>query len=844
MKFWAYSLRGLWRRPSRTVLTVTGIIIGVAAVVSVSLATETTRVAYREMFAAAGGRASLEVVALGEGGFSPEVAEELEGVSGVEAAVPGAQANVAVVAEGVRAQVLLVGVDTARTGGAEDYEVVEGTGLGSLSGGQVLMVSGFAEGLGKGVGDRIRLLSPGGLVDVEIVGLISPRGIAAFNGGAVAVTSLGEAQRLLSLGANVDTVKVILGEGADEPAVREKVAALLPQGLRVQTPASRGDIARMSMLSAQSGLDSLSALAVVAGAFVILNAFLMNLGERKTEIGLLRSLGMERGQVTRLLLRETLLMSVVGTLLGLAAGLGGAAVLVLGMEKLLGVSLPSLHITWNPFITGLVLGPGLALAATVVPARRAGRASPLEGIRSRGEREDRQSVRRWPAYTGLVLLLVSAGMGVGLVSGRVPGDLGPLLLVGLLVGCVMAIPLVQGPLIRWGGELVARAFGVEGRLALLQLDRQRTRTGLTVGVMFVAVAVAVSMGSSMVANVRDVGEWYERTIVGDYFIRAAMPETGTNRAAGLPLELGEELRDITGVKQVHPFVFLPSSVDEKNSSAGDVVVLARTFSPDRPLPLDLAEGTEAEVLDSLLSGDAVVGTALAQRLGVVPGDEITLHTRIGPTPLRVAGTVTEYTAGGSAVYLDWERATELFDIRRADTFMVSVKEDYVGRVGADLDRLVERKGLLLQTLSDFRVLVDEMIQGVMAFLWLLLALIFVVASLGIINTLTMNVLEQRRDLGLLRALGMTRGRLRRMVFAQAGVVAVASVVPGLVLGVAMAFLLNRGTNAVLGQPVAFRLEPMVLLGAFVVALVMSGIAAYFPARRAGALDIVQTLHYE
>src|SRR5660398_213462 len=98
--------QGTMAPPSRTVLTVTGIIIGVAAVVSVSLATETTRVAYREMFAAAGGRASLEVVALGEGGFSPEVAEELEGVSGVEAAVPGAQANVAVVAEGVRAQVL------------------------------------------------------------------------------------------------------------------------------------------------------------------------------------------------------------------------------------------------------------------------------------------------------------------------------------------------------------------------------------------------------------------------------------------------------------------------------------------------------------------------------------------------------------------------------------------------------------------------------------------------------------------------------------------------------------------------------------------------------------------
>ena len=165
-------------------------------------------------------------------------------------------------------------------------------------------------------------------------------------------------------------------------------------------------------------------------------------------------------------------------------------------------------------------------------------------------------------------------------------------------------------------------------------------------------------------------------------------------------------------------------------------------------------------------------------------------------------------------------------------------------LGAALREYTDRQGLLLQSSADLRTFIQQQIDGVVGALWLLVALIFVVAALGISNTLSMNVLEQTRELGLLRAVAMTRRQVRKLIVAQALAIVAIALPPGLVVGMAMGWLLQRGSNVVSGQPVVYQIQPAVVIGSVVVAVVFSVLAAYLPARRAANLRIIQALQYE
>ena len=824
-----------------------GIVIGVMAVVSVSVSSSSARSAYERMFAAVGGKAALEVVAQGQGGFDPAIAATIEDVAGVAAAVPAIQTQTALVTDTGRTDLLVLGVDPERDALVHDYELAGGELLSPSPGsvasaspaaaaGGLLLGAEFARSQGLKPGDTAHLLTSTGPAQAPVRGLLAARGVAVFNGGAVGVMRLADVQRLFGFGDQVNTVQVVVRKGADETAVRDAIAAQLPPGLAVQTPASRGNLARASFAATESGLSSLSALALVAGAFIILNTFLMSMGERRRELAMLRALGTTRGQLSWLVLREALVTACIGTAIGLPLGLLASAGLSRALGGLLGVELPALELTPAPFVTGAVLGPVLALAATYVPARRVGRAAPLEGLAGDGERT---RPRRATAYIGLALAAAMLVVAALFIVGRVPSSVVSPAFAALLVGLVMALPLVVGGLSRLAGWILRPLLGAEGNLALRHMARHGSRTYLTVGVLFVAVVVAVSLGGNMVNNIDDTGDWYRRTVVGDYFVRGVMPDIGTVRAAALPSGLGAEIAALPGVDRVDTMRFLAGEAEGRQAT-----IITRSFASDRPLPLDLQTGDPDQVLRGLLAGEVVLGTGLARATGLGVGDQVSLATREGPRKVRVAGTATEYSTGGMALYLDWAQAASLLDVQGVDLFLVAAKPDQADSLGAVLREYTDRQGLLLQSSADLRTFIQRQIDGVVGALWLLVALIFVVAALGIANTLSMSVLEQTRELGLLRAVAMTRRQVRKLIVAQALAIVAIALPPGLAVGMAMGWLLQRGSNVVSGQPVVYQIQPAVVIGSVLVAVVFSVLAAYLPARRAANLRIIQALQYE
>jgi len=418
-----------------------------------------------------------------------------------------------------------------------------------------------------------------------------------------------------------------------------------------------------------------------------------------------------------------------------------------------------------------------------------------------------------------------------------------------LLSCVLALPPLVGMLLKLFAFLLKQPLGMEGTLALHTLLGKRTRTSLTAGVLCLAVAVAIAFGHSLLNTLGDLRTWYGRTIVADFLVRGSMPDSSFVLAAGLPEQLAEEIAGLEGILAVDKIAFVPmqcqmAGAGEPCSTAfgcarpggQQVLVLARTFTLGQPLPLDIREGQAAAVREGLLRGEVVVATSLAQQLNRGLGDSVMLETLRGPVSLRIAGTANEYAVGGQALYLEWNAARRLLDLNGVHVFLITARPGATAALADALRSFCGRHQLLLQSYAEVRDFIDRLLARVAGMLWVLLALTFVVASLGVVNTLTMNVLEQTHDLAVLRALGMKRCQVRRVVLAQAFLTSLTSLVPGSAAGVLLAYLLNRSSNYLHGHQVAFRVDWVLVCGCCIMALVIGVVAALIPAQRAGKVS--------
>jgi putative ABC transport system permease protein len=277
---------------------------------------------------------------------------------------------------------------------------------------------------------------------------------------------------------------------------------------------------------------------------------------------------------------------------------------------------------------------------------------------------------------------------------------------------------------------------------------------------------------------------------------------------------------------VDRIAFVPGRVNGESA-----LVLARTFLPGGPLPLDLQDGEPAAVLAGLRRGEVVLGTGLARRLGVARGGRVQLATRHGLRDCTVAGVAREFAAGGSALYLNWEQGRDLLGLTGPHALLVRLPDGDRGGTEAALREFCDRRRLLLESNAHLARQIDRLVARAAAALWALLALAFLVTGLGLLNTLTVNLAEQARDFDLLRTLGLTRRSVRRLVLVQALLLGGASQLPGLAAGLALAWFMRcvepgGAGNTTVGP------DPVVLIGTPVVALTVTLLASVGPARRA------------
>ncbi|HUG71317.1 MAG TPA: FtsX-like permease family protein [Pirellulaceae bacterium] len=830
-----FSLREVSSRPVRTLLTILSIVIAVGAVVSVSIATTTTRVAQQNMFSAVTGRAALEVVAEGGGSFPVTIANEIDQLHGVQA-VPLIRRYTIIYLTDRKVKAQVMGIVPERDQLVRDYEVVSGRMFSA--GTEVALDATFARSLRLQVGDTVKMLTRGGMKTSEIVGLVKPRSGSAVSEGGLLYMSLGLAQSRFKLGAEIDAVQIVLDEAAEVETTQAEVASHLPVGLVVRQPNMRSRLAEETMLATEQGLQLATAFALVIAAFIIFNTFQMTVGERRRQLGILRAIGATRRQVMFLILREGLLIGLIGMILGGAVGYAGARVLARATAKLLQTPMPEAEVTIVPFVLAAVFGLGISVIATLIPARRAGKLSPSEAMRvvAAGEIE---APRLWNLILGAVVVGIGAIGLTGCILGWFPIVVSVDSVVVVLVGLVFLLPAGLPAATGFVLLLLRPWLGVEGRLARRQLLRHPGRTTMTIGVLFIAISTGVGLANTIVDNVRDVKQWYQQAIVGDFFVRAMMPDMATGQAADMPEGLDREIKAIRGVEGLDTIRFVQAT-----SAGNSVIIVVREFTEDKQDYFDLVDGENEEVLQGISAGKVVLGSVLAQRTGLGRGDTIPLETREGEKQLSIVGTTNDYIGGGLTIYMHRNAAKELLAVEGVDAYIIQASSDRLAAVESSLQKLCDERGLLLQSYAELVQFIERMMDGVIGSLWALLALGFVIAAFGLVNTLAMNILEQTRELGVLRVVAMTRSQVRRTILAQAIMMGLIGLAPGTILGLAVAYFINLATLPTTGHVVLFVFRPWLLVISFSLALLIVLVAAWIPAERAARLKLTDALQYE
>lgn len=842
-----YSRRALLSRPGRTILTLLSIVIGVTSVVSVTIVADTTREAYKTMFATVKGRASLEVRASNSGPFSAEIVDKIAAVRGVTAAVPTVKKDSATTIgegdESTRVRLQVLGVDPEKDHLIRDLEVVEGRFV--KSGDEVMLEADFATQMGLKVGDSIGMTTTKSLPDDEwgpkpmnLVGLVRSKGAEALLQTGLVFMPLERAQLRFFERGKINAVQIVTERGADEEAVRAAVAQVLPAGLEVLPPSDSAQMLQQTLLSTNQGLRLTTGFSLLLAGFIILNTFLMNVGERRRHLAITRAIGATRRQLASMLIGEAFLLGLFGTVIGIGVGLLAAHYLNMGLSRLLDVSLPAMQLSIWPFLWAVVFGFVVSFVGALVPALRVIKVSPLEGM----SRTSTRDFSRPPAIhilIGAVVAIVSALLIYGGTVGYLPIIVPTFAALSLHLGIVLVFPVVLAPLSTAVDSLLVMLSRAERSLALKQLLRHRGRTSLTVGVLFIAGSIGVAMASAILDNVQDLNDWRDSVIIGDYYVRAMIPDMATGKSADLPEELGPELEKVPHIAHLDRVKFTDGQIGDQN-----VMIIARDFRDRAKLPLALRKGDPNTVREKLASGEALVSSILEQKLGLKVGDTIELGSETGKRPFRICGTVNEYMVGGLAVYFDWQVAVKELGISGVDGYAVRVQEGRHAEVEAALAGLCKKYGVLLNSKADISRSIARMSNGISGLNWGLVGMGFVVAAFGVVNTLSMNVLEQTRELGLLRIVAMTKRQVRRTIVAQAVIIGAVGLLPGVIFGYGVAYMMNMAMEPSFGRDIQFHQRPVMVLVTFSVALLITLLSAWIPARRAASVDLATALHYE
>ncbi len=664
-------------------------------------------------------------------------------------------------------------------------------------------------------------------------------GTAEYGNGSLAGASLvilrtSYAQQLFVGGRNqFQEIWLTAPDGTSQQELRDQVAAHLPKSLEAVTgdraAKESGDAIQKALGFITTFLLVFAVVALIVGSFIIVNTFSILVTQRARELALLRAIGARRGQVTGSVLFEALIMGVLGSTVGLGLGIA-LAWAIRWVFSSRGIALgDGLVFRERTVITAYVVGVLMTLLAAYLPARRAGNVPPVAAMREETSPTATSSLRM--ITLGLSLLLaggLAVWWGIANPFGQSIRWMGAGI-AALVLGSALAAPVLGWPIIRVFGAVTSIGRGAVGPMAERNAVRNPTRTAATASALMIGITLVTMISILGSSASTSIDRQINRDFAGDFVIA---------NAVGVPFstQVAAQARTVPNVQEVAQFrqgIFLVN-YEPTFVTAFDPVRLARIKPPE------MLDGT----FRGLGTRDILVSDTQSESANLYVGDTLDLRANSGGAAYRVVG-IFRSSAMFSANYLISLASAQALHVDLNDSF------DYIkvapgvppATVLPGLQKLVANQPLVsvkdqAQFAADRRAPIDQLLNLIYA----LLGLAVVIAVLGIVNTLALSIVERTREIGLLRAVGLSRRQLRRLIRLESVVIALVGAGLGVLLGLVAGVVLQK---ALANQGIDTLAVPRVRLIVFVVLAMLVGVlAAWWPGRRAAALDVLRAIGTE
>jgi putative ABC transport system permease protein len=843
-------MKSLLARKLRLLLTALAVVLGVGFVVGTLILTDTLSRAFDQAFATTAEGA--DVVVRGASAFDPgfadpgggafeeqppvpeDLLEAVERVDGVAAAAGDVAGYAQLIDPDTGEPIETMGAPTIGMSWnpvAGALEVRSGDAPGTD---EVAVDASTAERFDLRIGQRVEVILVGPTREFTISGTVGIGELEGFGGGTLSVFETVTAQEAFDRVGEFDAVTVAGEEDVSVAALRAAIQQVLPDGYEAVSAstvaAETADEIEEGLGFFRTGLLVFAFVSLFVGVFIIFNTFNIIVTQRTRELGLLRALGASRRQVQVSVLTEAVVIGLVASVVGIGLGL----VLSYGLRELLdafGAGLPRTAAVILPrtLVVGVAIGTLVTVVAGVAPARRASRVSPIEALRE-VEGGPTASLRRRIIVGGVVTMVGVVALLYGLFGG--PSDAALIVGVGAaltFIGVATLSPLVARPIAGLIGAPI-RGMGFAGRLGRENAMRNPRRTASTAAALMIGLGlvtfVAVFADSLKASSEAALDE----AIRSDFILSSGgfaplSPQVAEDLAARPEVAVASATR--LGLIRVGGGTDFVTAIDP--ATFGDVT------------SLDFAEGS----LASLAEDDMVaVLDDVAESHGWALGDRIDLRfARTGTKGFTVGGLYEDPQILGNYA-MSFANFEENF-AQRLDTYVLvklalGVSAEEGRRVLEDATESFPNVDV--QDQAGFKEQQEEIIDQLLAMVQVLLLLAIVIALFGIVNTLGLSVYERVRELGLLRAVGMSRGQVRRMIRSEAVIIAVLGGLLGAAIGVLFGWAM-QGALASLGVD---RLRvPFGLIVVYLIAAGLAGVvAAIWPARRAARLNVLEAIAYE
>ncbi len=841
-----------WRlHKLRLVLTVAGIALGVAVFFAIRTNNTSLVTSLRSTIEKLAGRSTLQIVA-GEAGFSRDILERVRSTPGVALAEPVTE-TVAKISGGGDERILILGLDTE-----SDLELYKGTvdeesliirnPLAFTSRKDSIAVTrGFANRHSLREGDKFTIIVQSGPRDVTVRGIFGESGIGEIYSGAVAVMDIYSAQEMFGRGDHIDRIDVANSPETDVATIQHSFETWLPSGLKAVRPDLRGESLENAVNSLNYGLTIMSFLALTISIFIIYNSFSVSVSQRWKEIGVLRAIGVERQQIAIMFMFEAMLLGVIGSVVGVAAGFGLAKLSLRFVgdvtASFYGFAPVSAGLDFNVVFALQAMGAGLAasLIAAWLPARAASRLEPVHALRNIESRDPGQAPGRVRWISGLVFLV--AGLGLTRFA---PSNVGYFIQLFYSFFIQFGMILLVPKFIELGAfvlrPVMDRFFGAEGLIAVETMARAPRRTTSTVIALMIGLAFLISNSAFIQSQKRAMNRSLDRAVASDMLVTSSSEVH--SRTYHFNEAMADRIKSLPGIQTADA-----ARVTSLEYDGQEVAIIShemRQFFTVSPDLLDAGDRENAIARTADGSG-MLISTNFAARWNVKIGDDVTLSTPNGPLILTVVGTLDYYRSDKGTVFFDRDIYKRYWGDSDVDYILIDVEP------GTDVESLryeiataigSSQRGFIY-THDEYKHWVSGIVDQFFALMYVQMFIAACVVIIGLTNTMVISVSERRRELGIFRAIGGFRRQVAKMVTLEAVAIALIGYSVGIIGGLFNSYyMVTAATRIIAGYslPLVFPISVLPLGVPVIIAIAV--LSAVLPARNAARSNVVEAIGYD